>query len=356
MRLSLARIAISLVALSCANARGEEAPPLQFASLGVCKLESGQAIEDCKLGYRTLGSLNARRDNVVLVPTYFSGKSQDLVAIIQSGLIDTHQFFVIVMDAFGNGVSSSPSNSQSQPRLQFPQFTIADMVNAQHRMMADVLHISHLHAVLGLSMGGMQAFQWAVSYPMFADCIVPVVGSPRLTSVDLLLWTAEANAITESAGWNRGKYQGRPEMRALSDIHYLALTTPAYRIEHTQRSAFAEFLANTESTATNGMDPTDWLYQLRAMMAHDLAKPFAGDMGKAAGVVKSKILIVVATEDHMVNPEPSIEFAHLLKVQPMLLEGSCGHMAPMCHDTELFAEIAAFLEPSLSETPGGMSP
>ena len=91
-------------------------------------------------------------------------------------------------------------------------------------------------------------------------------------------------------------------------------------------------------------------------MAHDLAKPFAGDMGKAAGVVKSKILIVVATEDHMVNPEPSIEFAHLLKVQPMLLEGSCGHMAPMCHDTELFAEIAAFLEPSLSETPGGMSP
>jgi hypothetical protein len=96
----------------------------QFADLGVCNLENGQQISGCKLGYRTFGKLNADRSNAVLFPSYFSGTSADLAGFIAANeLFDPSKYFVIAVDAFGDGVSSSPSNSVSQPGPLFPAFT-----------------------------------------------------------------------------------------------------------------------------------------------------------------------------------------------------------------------------------------
>ncbi|MDA2939037.1 alpha/beta fold hydrolase [Acidobacteria bacterium AH-259-A15] len=110
-------------------------------------------------------------------------------------LVDSTKYFVIAVDAFGNGVSSSPSKSRVQAGDSFPEFSIRDMVNAQHQLLTKVLGVSHLRAVMGISMGGMQTFQWMVSYPDFLGRAVPIVGSPRLASNDLLLWQAEMRAI-----------------------------------------------------------------------------------------------------------------------------------------------------------------
>src|SRR5512136_2305187 len=164
---AVARVAIPLMLLvflatpSVVWAQGE----LLLADLGDFRLENGQVIKDCRLGYRTFGTLNKSRSNAILFPTWLAGTSEDLVTlgfIGPSKIADTSRYFVIAVDAFGNGVSSSPSTSSKQPGRSFPEFSMRDMVKAQHLLLTKHLHLKQLYAVIGISMGGMQAFQWVI--------------------------------------------------------------------------------------------------------------------------------------------------------------------------------------------------
>src|SRR6185312_10432895 len=103
-------------------------------------------------------------------------------------LVDSSTYFVVLVDAFGNGVSSSPSNSAQQPGDAFPEFTIADIVRSQYRLATETLGLTHLHAVVGISMGGMQVFQWLVAYPGFIDRAVSIVGSPQIQPEERARW------------------------------------------------------------------------------------------------------------------------------------------------------------------------
>src|SRR5262245_2487572 len=105
-----------------AEAAGADAGQANIAELGACVLDSGARIEPCRVGYRTYGSLDATRSNVVLFPTWFTGTTKALTHIVPDKLVDTKRFFLILVDALGNGVSSSPSSSTRQPRLAFPRF------------------------------------------------------------------------------------------------------------------------------------------------------------------------------------------------------------------------------------------
>src|SRR5579871_483462 len=172
-------------------AEGEQ----QFAQIGDLKLQAGATLKDCKVGYRTFGKLNAAKDNAVLVPTWYLGTSGNLAGSFKpGGLVDPAKYYVIAVDALTNGVSTSPSNSPTQHDADFPAVTIRDMVESQHAMLLG-LGITHLHAVIGISMGGMQTFQWVMAYPDFVDKAVPIVGSPRPTSYDLMYYTAGYRAL-----------------------------------------------------------------------------------------------------------------------------------------------------------------
>jgi len=181
----------------------------QFATLGDFKLQSGIVIRDFHIGYRTVGKMNADKSNVILWPTMLGGRTEDLLQYIgPERVIDSSKYFVILVDSIGNGISTSPSNSSSQPKMKFPKFTIRDMVESEHRLLTEVLRLTHLHAVMGLSMGGMQAFEWAVVYPDSMDLTIPMAGSPQSTSYDKLLWTSEIDAIEVDPSWKNGNPSG----------------------------------------------------------------------------------------------------------------------------------------------------
>jgi len=314
----------------------------QFADLGVCKLVNGEQIAGCRLGYRTWGKLNAPRSNAVLFPTWFSGNSANIAGFVGADhSLDPSEYFVIAIDALGNGVSSSPSNSTAQPGPLFPAFTIHDMVNAEYRLATETLGLKHLHAVMGVSMGGMQTFEWMVDYPDFMDQAIPIVGSPRLTGYDLLLWHAEVDAIHSDPAWHNGWYSQRPPLSAVEALHDMNLSTPAHYARTNPPEKFAATYAAYYATGILPFDANDWLSQLEAMIHHDVAH--SGSMQDAEGRVKARILVVVAAQDHMVNPQPAEDFAKAIGARVLVLESDCGHISTGCEADKLGQGVRAFL-------------
>lgn len=315
----------------------------QTARIGDFKLESGDVIRDCAIGYRTFGTLNPNKSNVVLFPTAFGWRSAGLASRIGAGkLVDSGKYYVIAVDSLGDGMSSSPSNSKSQPGLSFPQFSIRDMVNAEQKFVSENLHIQHLYAVVGFSMGGMQAFQWAVSYPDFVDKIVSIVGSPQLTSYDLLLWRTTLLALESDPDWKQGQYTREPPLHLMNMVQSLALQTPEFVATSTTRQDYSKF----ESELTQGpddLDANDTLRQIQALLSTDVAAPFGGSLQRAAAAVRAQSLIIVNRQDHLVNPLPAREFANLLHTQLIELDSNCGHRVHSCEMQRISQQVAAFL-------------
>ena len=308
----------------------------QFLELKNLKLVSGKSVASCRVGYRTFGTLNAAKDNAVAFPTWFSGKSADLEQFFgPDKLIDTSKYFGVAIDALGNGVSCSPSNV---PGL--PQVAIADMVQAEYRVLTEGLGLKSVHAVVGISMGGMQTFEWLARYPGFMKKAVPIIGSPKLTTADLLLWQAELSAIESAEACH---CDPRSAMFAVQAMHRFALRTPEYWATSKDVADWNKVKEELRTEASGGMEPVDWAAQLRAMMAQDVAANAGGSMQRAAASVRAKTLIVIATQDHMVNPGPALRFAEGAKAQVLKLTGNCGHMATDCESAKMNAAVRAFL-------------
>jgi homoserine O-acetyltransferase len=336
LKLIFAVLTLLILAASFAAAQSEQ----KFAELGDFKLESGEVIRDCKLGYRTFGTLNAGKSNAVLFPTWFGGKSEQLAGnFSKDKMVNDTKFFIIAVDAIGNGISASPSNSRKQSGEQFPIFTIRDMVNAEHQLVTQTFGIKKLHAVMGISMGGMQTFEWIVAYPEMMKLAIPIVGTTHQTAFDLLLWSTELKAIEDARKFDTSDNAGAA---LVGRIHALALFTPAYRNSATPPKDFESFVKKEEQSYLETFKADDWSSQLRAMMAHDISKKF-GSMQKAAETVKAKVLVVVARQDMMVNPDPAVEFARLLKAELLEVNNTCGHVYATCEGAKVNAAVAKFL-------------
>lgn len=309
----------------------------QFFELKNLRLGSGAELASCRIGFRTFGTLNAAQDNAVVFPTWFSGTTADLESFFgPDKLIDTRLFFGIAVDALGNGVSCSPSNT----RPPMPQFTVGDMVQAEYRLVTEHFGLKSVHAVVGISMGGMQTFEWITRYPAFMKKAVPIIGSPKLTAADMLLWQAELSAI-EAAG--RCNCDPRQAMLAVQAMHQYALYSPGWWLAAKEGADWPALKRKLESEAASAMDPRDWAAQLRAMMAQDVSANAGGSMARAAAAVRAKLLVVVAAQDHMVNPAPALAFATSAKAQVLQLTGNCGHMATDCESRTMTAAVRAFL-------------
>jgi homoserine O-acetyltransferase/O-succinyltransferase len=155
--------------------------PLDYENfeLGDLTLQSGATLRDCKLAYKTFGTLNAAKDNVIVYPTWYSGQHYDNEWLVGEGMaLDPQKYFIIIPNMLGNGLSSSPSNfpePYNGPR--FPNVTAYDNVKAQHKLVTEKFGIKRIRLVVGWSMGALQTFQWGAMYPDMMDLIAPFCGS-----------------------------------------------------------------------------------------------------------------------------------------------------------------------------------
>src|SRR5450432_3281234 len=175
--------------------------------------ESGVVLPKARVVYGTYGHLNAARDNVVLLPSHYMANHHGYEWLIgPDRALDPSKLFLVATELFGNGFSSSPSNTPEPfhgPR--FPLTTIRDNVEAVHRLLAEDLKITHLRAIVGFSMGAEQAFQWAVTYPTFADKIVATSGTAKCYPHGIVRLESQIAAITADPAFASGDYKTQPK-------------------------------------------------------------------------------------------------------------------------------------------------
>lgn len=197
-------------------------------------LESGEILPELTIAYETYGTLDRDGSNAILVCHALSGDSHAAgyhqgnekpgwwdIVIGPGKAFDTDQYFVICSNILGGckgttGPSSINPETKKPYGLSFPVFTIADIVHAQHRLI-EHFHIQRLFAVVGGSMGGMQALQWSVSYPDQASRVVVIASTAYSTPQQIAFNEVARSAIRSDPDWNHGDYyEGFPPARGLS--------------------------------------------------------------------------------------------------------------------------------------------
>jgi homoserine O-acetyltransferase len=315
-------------------------PPATVASLGTCRLASGATIQNCRVSYRTFGRLNATPTNAVLIPTWLLGRSEDWIGMVgENGWVDTTRFFTIVVDAFANGRSSSPSNTPPEGRAAFRDLTIADMVNAQHRLVTEVLKLPRLHAVLGISMGGHQAFEWAVRYPDYVDAVVPIVGSPQGEPFDRTRTSALISLV------ENGRAHGVPDDSVWTQVALLSelfLRTPR-AVNKAGVTAAAADVAQSAKALSATWSLEDFVSQVRAGRRQDVAANFGGDLARAAAQVRSRMLVIYSWDDHSVSAESAAAFARYVRADTLSVASPCGHLATACEGARIMPVVRKFL-------------
>jgi homoserine O-acetyltransferase len=310
------RRALALMVFACLSVAGAPAlahspnqPPHQLYRIGDLQLESGETIKDFAISYVTHGALNAKKSNAILMVTAISGNHHRLDFLIGPGkALDPAKYFIICTDAIGNGLTTSPSNSAAQPRMKFPKFLLRDMVASQHKLVTEHLGLSHVVAVIGPSMGGMQALQWGVSHSDFMDSLIALVPLARTPAWSVAVMEASRKAIMLDPAWKGGEYAEPPEngIRLYRDIlSFLAARSPEiYRDQFPNQLDVLPWLQQQETNLIKAFDANDWIYQTWAYDRHDVGTTpgMNGDYAKALRAIKAKTLIMVGTKD-LLNPE-----------------------------------------------------
>jgi len=192
--------AITSLPVAAQSAASKPEPVEHTFVLHSFRIESGVVLPETKIVYGTYGHLNAAKDNAILLPSHYMAEMHGYEWLIGPGkALDPNRQFLIATELFGNGRSSSPSNTPEPyhgPR--FPVMTIRDNVNAVHELLTKELGVSHLQAVIGFSMGAQQAFQWAVSYPDFMDRIVATSGTAKTYGHGIVRLESEITAESET--------------------------------------------------------------------------------------------------------------------------------------------------------------
>jgi homoserine O-acetyltransferase len=187
-------------------------PDYAIFELDTVNLQSRVTLHNVQLAYKTYGKLDPTCNNVVFMPTFYGGQHAEVEGMIEAGrALDPERYYIIVPNMFGNGLSSSPSNTPPPfDRAAFPNMTLYDNVSCQHRLITERLGISQIKLVVGFSMAAQQAFHWGAVYPDMVEAIAPICGSARTSLHNFLFLEGVKAALLADAAFADGWYAEPP--------------------------------------------------------------------------------------------------------------------------------------------------
>jgi homoserine O-acetyltransferase len=273
------------------------------------KTETGVVLPQARVVYGTYGKLNAARDNVVLLPSHYMADFHGYEWLIGADkALDPSKLFLVATELFGNGNSSSPSNTPEPfhgPR--FPVTTIRDNVEAVHRLLTEELKITHLRAIIGFSMGAQQAFQWAVSYPTFADRIVATSGTAKTYGHGIVRLESEITALTTDPVFANGDYKEQPKkgIEAFAIVWTAWLFSQEWWRKELWRegakpgTTFESFVNDLKTNFIPGADANNLILQMHTWEMHNVGTTpgFGADVEKALGSIKVPFLYMPSETD-----------------------------------------------------------
>lgn len=326
--------------------------PHQQLALGDLPLESGELLREAFVSYVLHGDPAQLRDGAILALTAIGSTHHRLDFLIgPGGPLQTDRYCILVVDALGNGLSSSPSNSRLQAAHRFPRFSIRDMVESQRRLL-DHLGVEQLVSVVGASMGGMQALQWAVSHPGRMRSVVAMTPMARSARWSQLVNELSRRALFSDAAC-RTPRPGADAMRLWTPLTQLVMPrTPQALEDFADQPALVQWLDDRAAQLEqHGPNPFDWCSQSLAYDAHDVGTTpgFAGDTAQALRSIRARTLVLAPGEDLYNPPFAAKEVCALIpRCRFVELAGHAGHASasgPPAECTQSLAKaIAEFLE------------
>jgi homoserine O-acetyltransferase len=302
--------------------------------LGDVPLQSGVVLKDAQLAYATYGTLSPTGDNVVLLPTLYTGTHLRNEALFGPGrVIDPARHFVVSINLFGNGFSSSPSNAAA-PRggPRFPQVTLFDNVVCQHRLLTQ-LGIRRIALVLGWSMAAMQAYQWAAQYPDMVDAILPYCGAARCSPFNYAFLDGPKAALQADAAWNKGDYATPPQkgLRAFARVYVAWAYSHRFFGDGLYRelgfSTLENLMRDWEEDHLR-WDANDLLSKIWTWQHADISKNriYGGDFSRALRSIRARAIVIACSEDQYFVPEENeAEVADMQRAELRIFDSPWGH-------------------------------
>ena len=305
--------------------------------LGDFTLLSGEVLRAATLAYKTHGTLNPAKDNVIVYPTWYAGRHTSNEGSIGDGLaLDPTRYFIVVPDQFGNGLSSSPSNTPfPQDRMRFPVVHPYDNVRAQHRLLTERYDIERVKLVVGFSMSGQQAFHWGALYPDLVERIAPICGSARTAVHNYVFLEGVKAALTADCAWANGEYTSPPlaGLRAFSRVYagwYASQSFFREGLHRTYGDDGVESMLASAERSFGRFDANDLLAMLATWQAADIsAHPrFDGDLRAALGAIRAQAYVMPSRTDLYFPPEDNeLEVAQMSNAELRVIPSIWGHLA-----------------------------
>lgn len=334
--------------------------PHEYFDLGHFALERGVTLPGARLAYKTLGTLNEARDNVVLFPHMWSGTSKSMEMFVgEDRPLDPNRYFIVFPGQFCNGFSSSPSNTPAPFGAgAFPHVTIGDDVRAQHRLLTERFGVERLELVLGWSMGAEQTYEWAVCHPEMVRRALPFAGTARTTPHDALWVRAHENAWKSDPAWDGGFYADPADvhvgMRRHAELWSVMGLCPEFYSAEAWRglgfSSVEDFVQGFWEAYFAPMDPNNLIWMGWKWRHGDVSRHTGGDLAAALGRITARTMVVPFSRDMFFPPgDCEAEQRLIPDSQFRIVDSLWAHFAMFCFGAREREQIDACIRDLLKE-------